>query len=1339
MSLFYANKFIASLAITALTVTSVLTPAVAMASGAQVKSTYNVQSTQSSINTLTRLGGYDRYGTAEQIADHGWQSASTAVLAPSGDQNMVDALTSSSLAKAVDGPILLADKDSVPVSTLTELKKLGVTKVYLVSGTAVMSAKVESQLTAAGIQSVRLGGYDRYETAVNIAKEIQKIKPFQEVVVTNAYANVDAISIAPIAAAKGIPVLLVDQDSVPKVVSDFIKASGINKTYVIGGTAVVSNSVKDALPNAMRLGGNDRFDTNTEVLKHFKNLIVGGSMFFANGSDTSLIDSLTGAPMAAKLGGAIVLSNKEAVPAGTKGFIQTDIALKNPGILGGTAVMSDSAVQSLGYVQPGQSAILNGAVELNTPNATFKDVTVNGNIFVDADGVTLQNVIVKGSVFIDPGKDGSTTLDGVQATRIVVLSGADHSIHVKNTKSDSLVVSSSSPGTHVVAESGTTLGSTLVQSNATIESQSGANVGVLSAQPRLETQIAVGLQGTFANDVALAGSVKLTAEAGAVVSNVKVTKAASPEAIQLAGQFASVSITDSSPLTVVSGTIAKMVTATASSIVVKQGAVVTNLSSSAGSATLSGGGTVNGNVTTATPTSSTTPVTPTPTPTPTPSGGGGGGGGGNPTSTVAVSAITVTGAATVDNGQTLQLGTTVAPSNATNQTIAWTVATLSGGTATINATGLLTATGVGTVTVTATNAASGVTGTKVITIANPTVTLGAATATGNFGNEANINEMITALWATGDSTVQGIAIKPVFSVTAGVLTVNSDNVTAGLLQWIKTQWGGSSVPVAISFSSGTPAGMTTDANWANGYTIWVDLGSLTTGTVAVDVAMTNRTTTTYIIVIAPVPAAAAVNLGMAGDYAILAESGISTDPASNITGNIGVSPIAATGITGFGLTLAGTYSTSPQITGKAYAPDYASPTPSNLTTAVGNMETAYTDAAGRAADYTELYTGDISGQTLTAGVYKWSTGVLINTNVTLSGGADDVWIFQIAKGITQANGASIILTGGAQAKNIFWQAAETVAIGTGAHFEGIILGKTNISLGSGASINGRLLAQTAVTLIANTVAAPITSQDGDYTYTVTNSQAQITGYTGAGGAVTIPSTLGGAPVTSIGDYAFAYCTGLTSITVAANNLNYASIGGVLYNKAGTILIACPGGLTTISIPQGVTSIGDGAFLGSTGLTTISIPQGVTSIGMQAFAGCIGLTSIRFDSATTTIFDDVDTIPAATKIIGYDPSTAKDYATKYGNTFEVIGTTVSSVVVKTAPTKVTYTDGDTLDLTGLVVTLSKSDASTQDVALADFAVNGISTVKANGAALVTADTAVEITVNGKTASQTITVT
>lgn len=140
------------------------------------------------------------------------------------------------------------------------------------------------------------------------------------------------------------------------------------------------------------------------------------------------------------------------------------------------------------------------------------------------------------------------------------------------------------------------------------------------------------------------------------------------------------------------------------------------------------------------------------------------------------------------------------------------------------------------------------------------------------------------------------------------------------------------------------------------------------------------------------------------------------------------------------------------------------------------METAYTDAAGRATNYIELYTGDISSKTLTSGVYKWSTGILINKDVTLHGGPNDVFIFQVAKGITQASGTKIILSGGVQAKNIFWQVAQTVKVGSDSHFEGIILGKTNVAFGANASINGRLLAQTAVTLIKSTVVAPSESE-----------------------------------------------------------------------------------------------------------------------------------------------------------------------------------------------------------------------------------------------------------------------
>ena len=161
------------------------------------------------------------------------------------------------------------------------------------------------------------------------------------------------------------------------------------------------------------------------------------------------------------------------------------------------------------------------------------------------------------------------------------------------------------------------------------------------------------------------------------------------------------------------------------------------------------------------------------------------------------------------------------------------------------------------------------------------------------------------------------------------------------------------------------------------------------------------------------------------------------------------------------------------MTGKIYAADYAVPTPSNLTTAVSDMETAYTDAAGRTLpDFTELGAGEIGGMTLVPGLYKWGTDVLITTDVTLNGGPNDVWIFQIAGGITQANGKSVILTGGALPKNIFWQSFGVVDLGTTAHFEGIILAQTAITLNTGATINGRLLSQTAVTLDSSTVVQP---------------------------------------------------------------------------------------------------------------------------------------------------------------------------------------------------------------------------------------------------------------------------
>lgn len=222
---------------------------------------------------------------------------------------------------------------------------------------------------------------------------------------------------------------------------------------------------------------------------------------------------------------------------------------------------------------------------------------------------------------------------------------------------------------------------------------------------------------------------------------------------------------------------------------------------------------------------------------------------------------------------------------------------------------------------------------------------------------------------------------------------------------------------------------------------------------------------------------AQVNLGTAGDFAILAKTGVSTTGVTSITGDIGLSPAAATFITGFGLIMdaSGTFSTSSLVTGKVYAADYTPPTPAKMTTAVSDMETAYTDAAGRTLpDYTELYAGDVTGKTLTRGLYKWGTGVLISAGgVTISGAETDVWIFQIAQNLTVANGAIITLSGGAQASNIFWQVAGQATLGTTAAMKGIILCQTLIEMQTGATLNGRALAQSAVTLDASTVTRPV--------------------------------------------------------------------------------------------------------------------------------------------------------------------------------------------------------------------------------------------------------------------------
>jgi hypothetical protein len=232
---------------------------------------------------------------------------------------------------------------------------------------------------------------------------------------------------------------------------------------------------------------------------------------------------------------------------------------------------------------------------------------------------------------------------------------------------------------------------------------------------------------------------------------------------------------------------------------------------------------------------------------------------------------------------------------------------------------------------------------------------------------------------------------------------------------------------------------------------------------------------------------AKVELLSAGNYAILTKAGISTVPTSAITGDIAVSPAAATYMTGFSLTADSTnqFSTSTQITGHAFAANYATPIPSQLTTAVSEMEAAYTDAAGRDAGVkNRLNLGDglLGGKKfgdsttpLRPGVYTFGSDVTIGAEIYFKGtGKDtDIFIIQIAGSLLQVANTKVILQNGALANNIFWQVAGEVTVGAGAHMEGILLVKTAVLFETDSSLTGRVLAQTTCAFQSATITQPV--------------------------------------------------------------------------------------------------------------------------------------------------------------------------------------------------------------------------------------------------------------------------
>jgi len=285
-----------------------------------------------------RLSGYTATQTAVQIAKEaakeiGWTG--TAILASSN--GMVDALTAGPLAAYLKAPILLTGTGALDADTKAALTELAVQTVYVTSGTAVISQAVLNELTDLNIKVVPLGGIDRFETSVNIAKQMVG---FTKVAVANSLK--DALSIASIAAAQNQPILLTEKDVIPACVETFLQANTtIETTDVIGGTSVISDSVMDQLPSATRHAGITAYDTNSEVIQDFDTFIKYDHVYLANGE--TAIDALAGAPLVAQSKAAIILTNQvvpEAV-AFVKGKLTSTSVVT---ALGGTAAVPDTVL-----------------------------------------------------------------------------------------------------------------------------------------------------------------------------------------------------------------------------------------------------------------------------------------------------------------------------------------------------------------------------------------------------------------------------------------------------------------------------------------------------------------------------------------------------------------------------------------------------------------------------------------------------------------------------------------------------------------------------------------------------------------------------------------------------------------------------------------------------------------------------------------------------------------------------------------------------------------------------------------------------------------------------------
>ena len=322
-----------------------------------------------------RLWGNGRYETAVEASKEGWEKSKYAIIV--SGENFPDAITAGPLAKKYEAPILLTTKDYLPQQVIDELSRLEVQCVYIIGGDGAVSQEVELALKNNNIAVGRLGGENRYETSIKVANEVgNEGKLF----VATGEGFADALSISTVASVNKSPIILTPKNNLTNDIKDYISKNKIEKTYVVGGTGVVSEKVFNELPNSERIQGKDRYETNENVINKFKNSLDLRIPYVATGE--AFPDALSGAGVANRKKSPIILTAPN-VKQSTKNLISNNListverpGVEQPIILGGQAVVSDSTLKELGL---NEILFMSDKILPNCDNNNYK---VNGNIML---------------------------------------------------------------------------------------------------------------------------------------------------------------------------------------------------------------------------------------------------------------------------------------------------------------------------------------------------------------------------------------------------------------------------------------------------------------------------------------------------------------------------------------------------------------------------------------------------------------------------------------------------------------------------------------------------------------------------------------------------------------------------------------------------------------------------------------------------------------------------------------------------------------------------------------------------------------------------------------------